>query len=141
PGEFVIVPDGDERPARSRVLQVGIGEVALVDDAITLDRQRVMEVAGFTAIGNTADIVNRAVVPSRHLVGIFDDLIDEITEMENETELIGGRRALILKDQPSIAVELAFITALAADKGELDRPWIVRQWRGDRPADAATVPL
>src|SRR5450432_3278886 len=83
----------------------------------------------------------RAVVPRRQLVGIFDDLINEITEVENETELIGGRRALILKDHPAIAVELAFIKALAADKGEIDRPWIVRQRGGDRPADAATVPL
>src|SRR5262249_43545141 len=44
-------------------------------------------------------------------------------------------------DHPAIAVELAFINALAADKGEIDRPWIVRQRRGDRPADAAAVPL
>src|SRR5499426_3997669 len=100
-----------------------------------------MEFAGVTTIGNPADVVDRAVVPRRHLVGIFDDLINEITEVENETELIGGRRALILKDHPAVAVELAFINALAADKGEFDRPWIVRQRSGDRPADAAPVPL
>src|SRR5882672_3774009 len=93
------------------------------------------------AIGNAADVVDRAVVPRRHFVGIFDDLINEITEVENKTELIGGRRALILKDHPAVAIELAFIDALAADKGEIDRPRIVRQRRGDRPADAATVPL
>src|SRR6185437_13870255 len=58
----------------------------------------------------------------------------------NEPELIGGRRALILENHPAIGVELAFIDALAADKGEIDRPWIVRQRRGDRPADAAPVP-
>ena len=56
-----------------------------------------MEIAGFAAIGNPADIVDRAMVPRRHLVGIFDHLINEITEVENETELIGGRRALILE--------------------------------------------
>src|ERR1700682_3079817 len=100
-----------------------------------------MEFAGLAPIGNPADIVDCAVVPRRHLVGIFDDLINEITEVENETELIGGHRALILKDHPAIAVELAFINALAANKREIDRPWIVRQRRGDRPADAATVPL
>ena len=137
----MIVPDGDERPARSRVLQVGIGKIALVDGAIALDRQRVMEVAGLAAIGNPADLVDRAVVARLHLVGIFDDLVDEIAEVENETELIGGRRALILEDHPAIAVELAFIDALAADEGEIDRPRIVRQRRGDRPADAAAVPL
>src|SRR5213075_2114899 len=97
--------------------------------------------SALAAIGNPADFVNRTVVPRRQLVGIFDDLINEITEVENETELIGGRRALVLKDHPAIAVELAFIDALAADEGEIDRPWIVRQRRGDRPADAATVPL
>src|SRR4029450_5765251 len=114
PGEFVIVPDGDERPSRSRVLQVGIGKVALVDDAIALDRQRVMEFAdsALTAIGNPADIVDRAVVSRRHLVGIFDDLIDEITEVENETELIGGRRALILGDHPARALWVAFLAPL-----------------------------
>jgi hypothetical protein len=61
PGEFVIVPDGDERPPRSRVLQVGIGKVALVDDAIAVDRERVVELAGLTAVGNAANVVDRAV--------------------------------------------------------------------------------
>src|SRR6185503_21214765 len=97
PGKFVIVPDGDERPTRSRVLQIRIGEVALVDDAIAVDRERVMEVGGFAAISNSADVVDRAIVPRLHLVGIFDDLVNEITEVENEPELIGGRRALILR--------------------------------------------
>src|SRR5947199_88462 len=100
-----------------------------------------MEICGLAAIGNPADLVDRAVVPRRHLVGVFDHLINEIAEVENETELIGGRRALILKDHPAIAVELAFIHALAADKGEIDRSWIVRLGRGDRPADPATVSL
>src|ERR1041385_1095021 len=100
-----------------------------------------MEFAGMAAIGNPAGFVDRAVVPRRQLVGIFDDLINEITEVQNETELIGGRRALILEDHPAIAIELAFIDALAADEGEIDRPWIVRERRGDRPADATAVPL
>src|ERR1043166_1073036 len=100
-----------------------------------------METAGFATIRNPADFVDRAVVARRRLLGIFDHLINEIPQVENETELIGWRRALILKDHPAIAVELTFINALATDKGEIDRPWIVRERRGDRPADAATVPL
>src|SRR6188472_36724 len=97
--------------------------------------------SALTAIGNPSDVVDRAVVARRHFVGILDDLVDEITEVKNEAELIGGRRALILEDHPAIAIELAFIEALAADEGEIDRPWIVRQRRSDRPADAAPVPL
>src|SRR5215212_1268168 len=100
-----------------------------------------MEFAALAAVGNPADFVDRAVVPRRQLVGIFDDLINEVTEVENETELIGGCRALILEDHPAIAVELPFIDALTADESEIDRPWIVRQRRRDRPPDAATAPL
>src|SRR4029078_1985161 len=97
--------------------------------------------SALTAIGNPADFVDRAVVPRRHFGRIFDDLVNEITEVEHETELIGARCALILEDHPAIAVELAFIDALAADEGEIDRPWIVRERRADGPPDAAAVPL
>ena len=135
----MIVPDGDERPTRARVLQVGIGEIALVDGAIAVDRQRVVEVAACAAIGNPADFVDRAVVARLHLIGILDHLVDEIAEVKNETELLGGRRALIFEDHPAIGVELAFVDVLAADEGEVHRPWIVRQRRGDRAADAAAV--
>src|SRR5206468_1410632 len=103
--------------------QVGIGKVALVDRAIAVDRQGVMKFAGLAAIGNPADFVDRAIVPRWLLFGILDDLVNEITQVENETELIGGGRALILKDHPAIAVELTFIDALATDKGEMDLPW------------------
>src|SRR6187399_2751766 len=72
-----------------------------------------------TAIGNPADVVDRAVVPRRHLVGIFDDFINEITEVENETELIGGRRALILKDHPAIPFSLPSLTLWQLTKAKL----------------------
>src|SRR5262249_31782693 len=120
PGEFVIVPHADERPARARVFPVGVGPGTPVDGAGSIHRERPMEFAGYTAIGNPADVVDRTVVPRRHLVGILDELINEITEVDDETELFGGRRALILEDHPAIAVELAFIHVLAADKGETD---------------------
>src|SRR5262249_1507409 len=91
--------------------------------------------------GNPADIIDRAVVPRRLLVGILDNLINEITEVENEAQLIGGRRALILKKNPAIAVGLTFILALSTDKSGNEPPAIVRRRRGDRTADAAAVPL
>src|SRR3954465_8430904 len=100
-----------------------------------------MEFAGLAAIGNPGDFVDGPVLPRRQLIGIFDDLINKITEGRHETELIGGRRALVLKDHPAIAVELAFIEALAADEGEIAGPGIFPRRRGYRPADAAAVPL
>ena len=137
----MIVPDGDERPARAGVLQVGIGEIAAIDGAIAVERQRNVEIADLLAVGNARDLVDRAVVAGLHLVRIFDDLVDEVAEVQHETELSLRRRALVLEDHPPIGVELAFIDVLAADEGEVHRPRIVGRRRGDRAADAAAVPV
>ena len=50
PREFVVVPHGDERPARASVLEVGIGEIALVDGPVAIDGQRYVEVADLRAV-------------------------------------------------------------------------------------------
>src|SRR5205814_963806 len=55
PGEFVIVPNGDEGPPSSCILQVGIGEVTFVDRAVTVDRQRKVELADLPAVRNARD--------------------------------------------------------------------------------------
>ena len=141
PREFVIVPHGDERPSRAGVLQIGIGQVAFVDGAIAFDRQRIVELAGLPAVGNAPDVVNRAVVTRFHFLGIFDDFVNEIAEVEDESELVLWRGALVLEDHPAIGVELAFIDVLAADEGEIDGARVAVERRGDRAADAAAVPV
>ena len=50
PREFVVVPDGDERPTRARVLEVGVGEIAFVDGPVAIDGQRDVEVADLVAV-------------------------------------------------------------------------------------------
>ena len=95
PREFVIVPDGDERPARAGILEVGISEIALVHGAIAVDGQRVVELAALSPIGNARDLIDRAVVACLHLVGILDHLVDEIAQVQNEVELFGGGSAFI----------------------------------------------
>src|SRR4051812_40809201 len=98
-----------------------------------------MKVADLPAVWNARDLVNRAVVTRFHFVGIFDDLINEIAEVQNETELLGGWSAFIFVNHPAIGVERALIDILAAHKGEVDRARIVRRWRGDRAANPAPV--
>src|SRR5215212_551232 len=100
-----------------------------------------MEVADLVPIGDARNFVDRAVVPGLHFIRIFDDFIDEVTEMQDEIEPALRRRALIFEDHAAIGVELAFIDALAAYEGEVNRAWIVRPRRGDGPADAAAVAL
>src|SRR6185369_3251563 len=62
PREFVIVPDGDERPARAGILEVGISEIALVHGAIAVDGQRYVELAALSPIVNARNLIDRAVV-------------------------------------------------------------------------------
>ena len=47
----MVVPDADERPARARVLEVGVGQIAFVDGAVAIDGQRDVEVADLVAVG------------------------------------------------------------------------------------------
>src|SRR6185369_14612577 len=98
-----------------------------------------MEIAGLAPVGNAADVIDGAVVPGLHLVGIFDHLVNEVAEMKDEAELVGRTRALILEDHPAISVELSFIDALAANESEVHRAGIARQRRSDRAADPAAV--
>ena len=122
------------------VLQIGIGQVAFVDRAIAFNRQREMKLADLPAVWNARDLVNRAVVTRFHFVGIFDDLVDEIAEVQNETELLGGGSAFIFVNHPPIGVERALIDILAAHKCEVHRARIVWRRRCDRAATRLPFP-
>src|SRR6185503_7135246 len=89
--------------------------------------------------GNASDVVDGAVVAGLHLVGILNDLVDEVAKVENETELLGGGSAFIFINHPAISVELSFVDALAAHESEVHFARIVRRRRSDRAADAAAV--
>jgi hypothetical protein len=135
----VVVPHGDERPARARVLEVGIGEIAFVDGPVAIDRQRDVEVAGLQAVRDARNFIDRSIVASLHLVGILDHLVDEIAQVQNEAELVGRRSAFIFVNHPAIGVERALVDILTAHEGEVHGAGIVRQRRRDRAANPAAV--
>src|SRR5262249_44625734 len=85
PGKFVIVPDGNERPARAGILEVGVVEIAPVDGTITVDRQRNVEIADLVSVGDARDLVDGAVVAGLHLVRVLDHFVDEVAEMQDES--------------------------------------------------------
>ena len=96
-------------------------EIALVDGAISVERQRNVEIADLVSVGEACDLVDRAVVASLRLFRVLDHFVDEVAEVQDESELIVLRRAFVLEDHPAIGVEAAFIDGLAADEGEVDR--------------------
>ena len=135
----MVVPDGDERPARASVLEVGIGEIAFVDGPVAIDGQREVEVADLPAVRDARNLIDRAVVACLHLVGILDHLVDEIAQVQNEIELFGGGSAFIFVNHPAIGVERALIDILTAHECEVHCARIVWQRRSDRAADPAAV--
>ena len=66
----------------------GSAQIAAIDGAIAVDVDRNVEIADLLAAGDAGDLVDRAVVAGLHLLGILDDLVDEVAEMEHETELV-----------------------------------------------------
>src|SRR5436190_19595733 len=95
-----------------------------------------MKIADLATVRDASDVVDGAVVPGLHLFGIFDHLVNEVAEMEDEAKLVGWPCAFILKDHPAIGVELALVDVLAADEGEVHRPRVVCERRRDRAANA-----
>ena len=139
PRELVVVPHRDERPARPRVLQVGILEVRAIERPVVVERRRDVEAPDLLAVGVADDVAQPPVVaaPVGALLGVVDHLVDEVAEMQHEGELLVGRRALVLVDHAPVGVLRALAHVLAAHEREPHRPRVVRERRRARAADAA----
>src|ERR1044071_4683682 len=98
-----------------------------------------MEVAGLAAVGDARDLVDRAVIPRLPLFRILNHLVNEVAEVKHEIEPVARGRAFVFEDHAAVGVQFAFVDVLAADEGEVHRPRVVRQRRGDGAADAAAV--
>src|SRR5262245_64353579 len=92
--------------------------------------------------GRVAHDVDQAPVVHalRPVFRIPNDLVDEVTQMENEPEAIGLGRALIFVDHPSIGVLRALVYILTADECEPHRAVIVVRRRGDGATDTTSGP-
>ena len=89
PTEFVVVPHIDKWPACAGVLQVGIFQIRAIDRAIIGKRGRNVEIVDLFAMFITDDIAELAIVHAlRAIFGIPDNFVNEIAEVQNETELI-----------------------------------------------------
>ena len=94
PGELVVVAHVDEREPGPRVLQVGVGEVAQIDRAIVVERGRIVHVLELHAVLVAADVAQAPVIhPLRPVLGVPDDLVDEVAQVADEVEPLVGRGA------------------------------------------------
>src|SRR5579864_741978 len=140
PAEFVVVPHIDEGPSSARILDVGVMQVPSINRAIVFERCGDVKVADLFAVRITIDLAYFPVVhPLRAIFGIPGDFVDEVAEMQHETELICFCSALVFKNHSSIGVLSALGHVLATDERERYGPRIVTAWRGYRSADATAI--
>ena len=120
PRELVVVADADEREPGPRVLDIGIVDVGAIDHAVAVQRGRHMEVQHLARVRHPADVVDRAVISVRDLVRVFDDLIDEVAQVQDEAQPALRRGALVLPDHAAIGVLGPFVDALTRDERKAD---------------------
>ena len=122
PRELVVVADADEGKPRTGVLDVRVGDVRAIHHAIAVERGRHVEISNLSPLGNAPDVVDRAVVATRHLVWVFDHFIDEVAEVEHESKPLICRSAAVFPDHSAKRVLRPFIDALARDERKAYRP-------------------
>jgi hypothetical protein len=138
----VVVPHGHERKPGSRILQVRIVQVHAIELAIVREaRGDVKALRNLLAVLIANQVAELAIVALtvRRILGIVDDLVDEVAEVQHEGELIGRRRALVFEDHAPIGIERAFAGVLAAHECESDRTVVAGSRCGARAADAAAL--
>src|SRR5581483_9613675 len=101
----MVIPHIYEWPARAGVLQVGILQVSAVYSAIIVYCRWDMEIVNLLTMFVAHDVTQPPVVhPLRPVFRVPDDFVDEIAEVQYETQSILLRRALIFKDHPAISI-------------------------------------
>ena len=86
-----------------------------------------MKFAPFLAVRIADQVAQPAAAlhAARTVLGIEDDLVDEIAEMKDEAHPVLGRPSFVLEDHAPPGVHRALGRVLAADEGKADRPGIV----------------
>ena len=94
PGEFVVVPHRDERPAGARVLQIRVVQIGAVDRPVIVDGRRDMEVLDLLTVRIPDDVAQASVVHALGAIfGIPDDLVDKVAQVQHEAQPVRLRGA------------------------------------------------
>src|SRR5215467_7013144 len=115
-------------------------EVASVDNAVISNRRRNVKVLDFLASDVTNDVPQATVV---HALGtvfwIPDEFIDEIAQVEHESQTIGLGGALVLENHSAIGILRSLGCILATHEGKSHRPRIIVGRRRDGSSQAASI--
>src|SRR5262252_2177239 len=104
PAELVVVPHGHKRKMCTRVLQLGVVQICLIDGAIILHRGGDMKVRYFFAVRITDYVPYLSGVVCLAVFGIPHQLINEVPKMQDETQFVRLRSAVVLINHSSVRI-------------------------------------
>ncbi len=138
PAELVVIPHRHEGPARPSVLQIRVVKVGFIHGTIIVQRRGDVKVVNFLTVWIPDDVADAAIVIGRTIFGIPDELIDEVAQVQHESELFVLWRALVFIDHPPICILRALIRVLATDEHKPYGAWIAGIGRRNRAANPAS---
>src|ERR1051326_3749433 len=125
PAEFVIVPHGHKRKMCTRVLQLRVVQIRLIDGAIILHRGGDVKVRYFFAVRITDDVSYLSGVVCLAVFGVPHQLINEVAKVQDETEFLVLRSALVLINHSSVRILRTEVCVLTAYKRKTNWPRIM----------------
>ena len=110
PPKLVVVPHGDERPASPRILQIRIVQIRPVNGTIVVHGGGNVKVGDLLAVRVADNIQNAAVVHAlRAVFRVPDDLVNEIAQVQYESEAVSRCGAFVVVDHAAISVLCALV--------------------------------
>jgi hypothetical protein len=126
---------------RARAAQVRVTQIGPIDGAIVGQRHRNVEATDLLALRVTHHVTDAPVITAtaRLVFRVVDHLVDEIAQVQHESQLIFRRGALVLEDHAPIGVLRALAHVLATDEGKPHRPVVIGRCSRARASDATAA--
>src|SRR6185437_15118012 len=116
PAELVIVPHGHKRKMCTRVLQLRVVQIGLIDGTIIVHRGGDVKVLYFFAARITDYVPNLPGIVCLAVFGVPNQLINEVAKVQDETQFFRLRSAFVLKNHSSVCILRTEVCVLTAYK-------------------------
>src|SRR6185437_14276074 len=141
PAELVVVPHGHKRKMCTRVLQLRVVQICLVDGTIILHRVGDVKVRYFFAVRITDYVPYLTGIVGLAVFGVPNQLVNEVAKVQDETEFLVLRSAIVLINHPSVRVLCTEVCVLTTYKRKTNWPRIMIVRRSACPANSTAMSI
>src|SRR5882757_4010273 len=141
PTVFVVVPHGHKRKMCTRVLQLRVVQICLIDGTIIVHRGGDVKVLYFFAVRITDYVPYLTGVVCLAVFGVPNQLVNEVAKVQDETEFLVLRSAFVFINHSSVGVLRANVCVLTAYKRKTNRPRVIIFRCSAGPANSTAISI